>query len=91
MDQTTTAAAERIWLKSYADITPAEIGELKYQSVGALIEDSCRRYASKPAFECMGKTIDYKEFEKLSRELGAWLQSLGLEKGDRVAVIRHAA
>ena len=46
MDQTTTAAAERIWLKSYADITPAEIGELKYQSVGALIEDSCRRYAS---------------------------------------------
>ncbi len=87
MDQTTTAAAERIWLKSYADITPAEIGELKYSSVGALIEDSCRKFASKPAFECMGKTIDYAEFEKLSRELGAWLQSLGLEKGDRVAVM----
>jgi len=87
MDQTTTAAAERIWLKSYADITPAEIGELKYASVGALIEDSCRQFSAKPAFECMGKTIDYGELEKLSRELGAWLQSLGLEKGDRVAVM----
>lgn len=87
MDQKTTAAAERIWLKSYADITPAEIGELKYPSVGALIEDSCRQFASRPAFECMGKTIDYGEFETLSRELGAWLQSLGLEKGDRVAVM----
>lgn len=87
MDQTTTAAAERIWLKSYADITPAEIGELKYASVGALIEDSCRQFSAKPAFECMGKTIDYGELEKLSREFGAWLQSLGLEKGDRVAVM----
>jgi long-chain acyl-CoA synthetase len=35
----------------------------------------------------MGKTITYQEMESLSTRIGAWLQSLGLEKGDRVAVM----
>jgi long-chain acyl-CoA synthetase len=39
-----------------------------------------------PAYTCMGKTITYAEMESLST-IGAWLQSLGLEKGDRVAVM----
>lgn len=80
-------AKERIWLKSYSEVTPAEIGELAYPSVGKLIEDSCVKYSGKPAFECMGKTITYADLERHSRALGAWLQSLGLEKGDRVAVM----
>jgi len=80
-------AKERIWLKSYSDVTPAEIGELSYPSVGKLIEDSCKKFSGKPAFECMGKTITYADLEQHSRALGAWLQGLGLEKGDRVAVM----
>ncbi|MBW3097501.1 long-chain fatty acid--CoA ligase [Pseudohoeflea coraliihabitans] len=83
----TTAAKERIWLKSYADITPAEIGDFAYPSVAALIEDSCRKYASRPAFSCMGKSISYEDLGNYSRAIGVWLQSLGLEKGDRVAVM----
>ena len=81
------AAKERIWLKSYSEVTPAEIGELAYPSVGKLIEDSCKKFSGKPAFECMGKTMTYADLEQHSRALGAWLQGLGLEKGDRVAVM----
>tara|TARA_R110002020_G_scaffold18929_13_gene65380 strand:- start:397 stop:2082 length:1686 start_codon:yes stop_codon:yes gene_type:complete len=84
---TNTAAADRIWLKSYPPNTPAEIAPLAYPSVAALIEDSFKRYASRPAFTCMGKTINYGEMEKLSTTIGAWLQSLGLQKGDRVALM----
>ncbi|MDP3524937.1 MAG: long-chain fatty acid--CoA ligase, partial [Hoeflea sp.] len=78
---TNTAAADRIWLKSYPPNTPADIAPLAYPSVAALIEDSFKRYASRPAFTCMGKTITYGDMEKLSTKIGAWLQSLGLVKG----------
>ncbi|PWV99953.1 long-chain acyl-CoA synthetase [Hoeflea marina] len=83
----TTTANDRIWLKSYPPNTPADLSELAHRSVGALLESSFRRFASRPAFSCMGKTITYSEMEKLSTSLGAWLQSLGLEKGDRVALM----
>lgn len=84
---TNTAAADRIWLQSYPPNTPADIAPLAHQSVAALIEDSFQRYANHSAFTCMGKTITYAEMEQLSARIGAWLQSLGLEKGDRVALM----
>jgi len=83
----TTAAKDRIWLQSYPPNTAAEIGPLEHASVAALMESSFKRFADRPAYTCMGKTITYSEMERLSSAVGAWLQSLGLEKGDRVAVM----
>ncbi|MCC0034949.1 MAG: long-chain fatty acid--CoA ligase [Hoeflea sp.] len=83
----TTAAKDRIWLASYPPNTAADIGSLPYSSVAALIEDSFKRFAGRPAYTCMGKTITYSEMEGMSSAIGAWLQSLGLQKGDRVAVM----
>lgn len=83
----TTAATDRIWLKSYPPGTDAEIGPLAYASVAALLEDSFKRFADRPAYTCMGKTLTYSETERMSASIGAWLQSLGLQKGDRVAVM----
>jgi long-chain acyl-CoA synthetase len=84
---TNTAAADRIWLSSYPPNTPADIAPLAHASVAGLIEEAFKKYASRPAYTCMGKTITYAEMERLSTSIGAWLQSLGLEKGDRVAVM----
>lgn len=84
---TNTAAADRIWLPSYPPNTPADIAPLAHASVAALIEDSFKRFADRPAYTCMGKTITYSQMEQLSTSLGAWLQSLGLAKGDRVALM----
>lgn len=75
------------WLASYPEGVPAEIGELKHASVAALLEDACKRFAAKPAFTCMGKTISFKELHEQSSIIGAWLQAQGIEKGDRVAIM----
>ncbi|MDF1608759.1 long-chain fatty acid--CoA ligase [Hoeflea sp. YIM 152468] len=84
---TNTSAKDRFWLASYPPNTAADIAPLAYASVAALIEDSFKRYADRPAYTCMGKTITYADMERMSSSLGAWLQSLGLQKGDRVAVM----
>lgn len=84
---TKTATEAKIWLKSYAPGTPAEMEPLSQPSVGALLEQSFRDFSDRPAFSCMGKTLNYRDMERHSAALGAWLQSLGLEKGDRVAVM----
>ncbi len=82
-----SAAADRIWLQSYPPNTPAEIAPLAFSSVGDLIEQSFKRFSSRPAFTCMGKTMTYSDMDQKSAALGVWLQSLGLAKGDRVALM----
>ncbi len=78
---------DRIWLTSYPEGVPADIRYDAYKSVGDLFEKSVRQYAERPAFHCMGKTISFAELDRLSRDFGAWLQSKGLAKGARVAIM----
>ena len=78
---------ERIWLKSYPPGVPADIDPTEYASLVDLFEKSVRKFAARPAFHSMGKTITYADLERLSREFGAWLQAKGLGKGSRVAIM----
>src|SRR5215510_11206686 len=78
---------ERIWLKSYPPGVPAEIDPNEYQSLVQLFEAGIKKYADRPAFTNMGKTITYAELDAQSRAFGAWLQSKGLPKGARVAIM----
>ena len=75
------------WLKSYPPDVPGDIAPLAYNSVAELLEDSCRKFSSRPVFSCMGKTISYAELAGQSSVIGAWLQAHGLKKGDRVAIM----
>jgi len=77
----------KIWLASYPDIVPAELPPLEHASLVELLEESCARYADRPAFTSMGKSITYRDLGTQTRKIAAWLQSLGLQKGDRVAVM----
>jgi long-chain acyl-CoA synthetase len=78
---------ERIWLKHYPPNVPADIRYDEFKSVGALFEANARKYGERPAYHCMGKTISFGDLERLSRAFGAWLQSKGLSKGVRVALM----
>src|SRR5215212_7317041 len=78
---------ERIWLKSYPPGVPADIDPGEYKSLVELFEVGIRKYAERPAFTNMGKTIDYATLDAQSRAFGAWLQSKGLAKGARVAIM----
>ncbi len=82
-----SAVVEKPWLKSYPTGVPAEIGPLRFASLGDLLADACRQYASRPAFTCMDKTISYAELERKSATFAAFLQSRGLAKGARVALM----
>jgi len=82
-----TKKIDKIWLNSYPEGVQPEIAELEYSSVAALLEDSCKKFPSNPAFTCMGKTITYSDVDRLSATVGGWLQSKGLQKGDRVAIM----
>ncbi|TPN89646.1 long-chain fatty acid--CoA ligase [Mesorhizobium sp. CU2] len=83
----TAGLPEKPWLKSYPKNMPAEIGTLPYNSIGDFLVGACKQFASQPAYVCMGKSITYAELERLSAAFGAYLQSKGLEKGARVALM----
>jgi long-chain acyl-CoA synthetase len=78
---------EKIWLKSYPPGVPAEIDATQYRSLVHLLEESFQKFASRDAFVCMDKSITYAELDQYSKRLGAWLQSRGMKKGARVAVM----
>ena len=78
---------DRPWLSSYPPGVPADIDETQYASLVALMEESFTRYADKVAYSFMGKDVTYAQTDKLSSALAAYLQSLGLVKGERVALM----
>ncbi|MCB1777412.1 MAG: AMP-binding protein, partial [Candidatus Competibacteraceae bacterium] len=78
---------ERIWLKEYPPGVPADIDLHEFASLKDILEKSCQRFADLPAYSNMGVTLRYRDIDRLSRDFGAWLQSLGLGKGDRVALM----
>lgn len=78
---------DKFWLKSYQEGVPAEIDWTQYRSLTHLLEEAFRKYAGRKAYACMDKSITYAELDKLSAQMGAWLQSRGMEKGARVAIM----
>ncbi len=78
---------DKIWLKSYPQGVPSDIDFSNYHSLVQIMEESMKKFAAKPAFVCMGKTITYAEVDAMSLKIGAWLQSKGLKKGARVAIM----
>ena len=78
---------EKIWIKTYPPGVPADISIDHVPSLVALFEDACRKYADKMAYVSMGHEMSYGELDRLTRDFAGWLQSLGLKKGDRVALM----
>ena len=78
---------EKTWLKQYPAGVPAEIDVKQYPSLVALLDESFRRYADRTAYRFMGKAIGFRQVDEASRAFAGWLQSQGLARGDRVAVM----
>ena len=78
---------ERIWLKQYPAGVPADIDVTQYASLVELLEESFAKFADRKAFICMDKSISYRDLDEMSQALAAFLQSKGLQKGARVALM----
>ena len=77
----------RPWLKNYPKGLPANIDVERYPNLNSFITEAMEKFADKPAFYSMGKTISYGEVDKSSRQLAGYLQSRGLVPGDRIAIM----
>ena len=77
----------RYWLKSYPEGVAHDVNTEQFQSLNQLLEDSFKKNASRPFSVCMDQWMSYGKLDELSSALGAWLQSLGLEQGARVAIM----
>ena len=78
---------DRIWLKSYPPGVPADLDTSQYPSLVALMEESFKKYADRTAYSFMGRDVTFGETDSLSAAFAVYLQSLGLIKGDRVAIM----
>jgi long-chain acyl-CoA synthetase len=79
--------ANPIWLKSYPEGVPADIQPAAYSSLVGLLEDSFSKYSERAAYSFMGKEFSFSQTDQDSLAMAAYLQSLGLSKGDRVAIM----
>jgi len=83
----TAATTGRPWLSAYPPGVPADIEPAQYASLVQLMEESFQKFAARTAYSFMGKDLTFGETDSLSRAFAAYLQGLGLAKGDRVAIM----
>jgi len=75
------------WLQSYPEGVPAEIDLSAYSSILDIFEQSCEAYRQRTAYINFDRKLTYGDLDRLSRDFAAWLQSKGMRKGDRIALM----
>ena len=75
------------WFKNYPPNVPHDVHPEQYRSLVHMLEEAFTQHADRPFSVCMDRWMSYGELDRLSTQMGAWLQSLGLEPGARVAIM----
>jgi long-chain acyl-CoA synthetase len=78
---------DKPWLEQYPPSVPAEIGLDDHTTLVDILDGAFRRHAQHDVAACMGTRLRFCDIDRLSLDLGAWLQSLGLARGTRVALM----
>lgn len=74
------------WLKHYPEGITYTINPEAYPSLLELLDEGVNKFTQNSAYSCMGKEMTFGELDKLSQNFAAYLQSIGLKKGDRIAI-----
>ena len=77
---------EKIWLSSYPKEVPHMI-DLPQIPVHQFLTDAFNEVPEKVAIHFMGRELTYKELYQSALKFANYLRSLGVEKGDRVAIM----
>jgi long-chain acyl-CoA synthetase len=75
------------WLEHYPPGVPAQARVDAYANLAELLESAFRRYPQRDALCCMDSRLKYRDLDELSQAMAAWLQSLELPAGSRVAIM----
>ncbi|MNB80954.1 Long-chain-fatty-acid--CoA ligase [compost metagenome] len=84
---TTPFTPPRHWQQSYDARVPTDINPDACPTVVAMAEAAMQRYASHTAFRCFNRSLSYADVDKQSCAFAAYLQHLGVQRGDRIAVM----
>jgi len=74
------------YFKHYPEGVSHTINPDDYKSLVDFLEKKLSEFSDENAYYNMGKSLTFKEVDDLSDNFAAYLQSLGLSKGDRIAV-----
>src|SRR5690625_634699 len=74
------------WLSHYPKEIPVTL-DYDERPLHAFLKDSAKTYGGKTALTFMGKTMSFSELYSESKKMAHYMQSLGLKKGDRVAIM----
>ncbi|MFN4266610.1 MAG: AMP-binding protein [Aquabacterium sp.] len=77
----------RIWLSSYVQGVSADIDVNKYKSMNQYFDECIAKFRDRTAFVSIGTEMTYGRLENLVNAFAGWLQSQGIKKGDRVAIM----
>ena len=75
------------WLHHYPAGVPVKIEPDQYPTILHLLRETFAKYGKLKAFSCMGKELTFGEVDRLANDLGAYLQSRGLQPGDKIALM----
>jgi long-chain acyl-CoA synthetase len=75
------------WLQSYPKGVPHTLGESSYTSLVEMLEESFAKFPNRNVCEYLGKFMTYRELDQQTRNFAAYLQTLGLESGARIAIM----
>ena len=79
-------AQEKIWFKSYAPGVPREI-DFEKRTLPEALKRSAQIYPESTALLFMGKHLSYAELDRLVNRFARALLDLGVQKGDKVAML----
>ena len=80
-------STNRIWLSSYVKGVVHEIDVNKYQSLGQYFDECVNKFRARPGFVSIGTEMTNDRLDRLVSSFAGWLQSQGVKKGDRVAIM----
>ncbi len=75
---------QKVWYKAYPKGVSHTVSPTAFNNLVALSDYSVEHFADQTAYQFMGKSINFRELHTLSDNFGAYLQSLGLQKGDKI-------
>src|SRR5216684_2449954 len=77
---------EMPWLQHYDNDVPQQV-PLPRQLLHEMLTNAARAYPDRPALVFFGQQIPYRELDRLTNRFAHMLRSLGIKKGERVAII----
>jgi long-chain acyl-CoA synthetase len=84
---TRLVAANHHWLAEYPAGVPAHVELDRQSTLADVLETAFRQFAKRDAAACMNERLTFADIDRLSRDLGAWMQQRDLERGARVALM----